>query len=1478
MSDRRLPEDTSLDSSSEGESEDEVLKLERSRLIAAATHRSRSVIVEIALDNTVSWVSPSWLDIIGESPAGLVGQPISTRIAGAQEDLFAAATDSLLRDGTKSARLRFWLSLTQTSSSGLPQALEIDSHGILIHDRTSGEPSHTMWVFSLVENAQVFVGELEAELAEDLAGGAEVLAKYVQTIGPDTIELMPPDPLRCNICDRNISPWFFERHTSLCIVSHKAESEAQESQDQLLEQRRILSDLIANLACDPYNATYNGRSIVAKQALTHKSPGSLLQTASRQRSESQRQTQLKFIEHLLDYCDVAIDVSLPALSDQDLVTGNMRIHSPDSQARISQLRTWTMPESTNDALCDLKNSITDAVQAKVAAVVRLHDTIHYSEMIRQEVDAKVQELIERTLMGNVDSDSTDVDEQPNDLLLGTSLSPQQASLSRSAVESREPFVRRDLHSPSIGSPLSSGSYSPNREACQQATQSTFPDPHAAVERASSPLAQGAQLISRHLSVLSSSPTESGLPFSESDLEGSSRAASVRSTSENEGLVREGRKGLYDIPRRPSGKNRAPTGFSPSRRGSRAMSRSRNASLARDRTASPGRRSASNRLAMLEHERSSPMSSPVLGPSDASADYLSRERRLSVAAPLSPRLSSVAPAGRPAPPSIKDFEIIKPISRGAFGSVYLSKKKLSGDYYAIKVLKKADMIAKNQVTNIKAERAIMMAQTESPFIAKLYYTFQSKEYLYLVMEYLNGGDCAALIRQLGGLPEDWTRRYLSEVVLGLEYLHARGIIHRDLKPDNLLISQSGHLKLTDFGLSRVGLIGRQNRARQMSHPDPLDLVDYPTSQRESSFSYPSNISSRSTSFDFANSAISTPAALPGSPIDMRLDRGYFGLRSRTGSNSESGSDALSSAITKLSLDEPCPSPEDELNRKSPVIAGSNAMPPPPMRLYDPHESGYRKFVGTPDYLAPETITGHGQDDMVDWWSLGVICFEFLYGYPPFHADTPDIVFDNILARRIDWPSIAAEEQLDVSQHAKDLMVRLMCLNPAERLGSLSGATDVKRHTFFERVVWDRISEEQPLFVPTPDNPEDTDYFDARGATEHVFDDEPAPFLFPAVTDPAAIAPASLNRSIMPLAIPAHVRARGRQGRRASEPERGDSFGSFTFKNLPVLEKQNLDVIKRLRDEHGTVSNSGATNEHQRSMSIAVPRPPSSSSLSGAALSPAQRATRLRQGSSPQSTSASSAILSSSPSTRLHQRPQRSFQFEYELGSPSGLSKSRRRSRAYTLSGQLPHPELLYAERHEKQRHRHVFDSETPSSASDTEEYAKRKRFAKKIAPTRTTAMTSGSRAQKIGSPDCRNSSHADAAEERQRKRLDVLVCEDNPVSRRVLEAMLQKLRCRVVSVTDGAQCVAAANADVQFDMIFTDIRMPRLSGVEAAKLIQSSSLHNARTPIVAMSSYSTKDIPGLSYFGARLEKPLTMETVCKTLEELCHGWTPPSVKK
>lgn len=152
-------------------------------------------------------------------------------------------------------------------------------------------------------------------------------------------------------------------------------------------------------------------------------------------------------------------------------------------------------------------------------------------------------------------------------------------------------------------------------------------------------------------------------------------------------------------------------------------------------------------------------------------------------------------------TIKDFEIVKPISKGAFGRVFLAKKRATNDLFAIKVIRKSDMIRKNMVTHVLAERRVM-ALSKTPFVVKLYFAFQSKEYLYLVMEYLIGGDLSSLLQATGYLEEPIAKFYIAEAIAALEYLHSNSIIHRDIKPDNMLIDQCGHLKLTDFGLSKI----------------------------------------------------------------------------------------------------------------------------------------------------------------------------------------------------------------------------------------------------------------------------------------------------------------------------------------------------------------------------------------------------------------------------------------------------------------------------------------------------------------------------------------------------------------------------------------------------------------------------------------------------------------------------------------------------
>ncbi|CAO2818773.1 unnamed protein product [Amaranthus hypochondriacus] len=148
----------------------------------------------------------------------------------------------------------------------------------------------------------------------------------------------------------------------------------------------------------------------------------------------------------------------------------------------------------------------------------------------------------------------------------------------------------------------------------------------------------------------------------------------------------------------------------------------------------------------------------------------------------------------------DFELLTMIGKGAFGEVRVCREKTTGSVYAMKKLKKSEMLRRGQVEHVKAERNLL-AEVDSNCIVKLYCSFQDEEYLYLIMEYLPGGDMMTLLMRKDTLTEDEARFYVAETVLAIESIHKHNYIHRDIKPDNLLLDKFGHLRLSDFGLCK-----------------------------------------------------------------------------------------------------------------------------------------------------------------------------------------------------------------------------------------------------------------------------------------------------------------------------------------------------------------------------------------------------------------------------------------------------------------------------------------------------------------------------------------------------------------------------------------------------------------------------------------------------------------------------------------------------
>ncbi|XP_077149176.1 microtubule-associated serine/threonine-protein kinase 3-like isoform X1 [Ranitomeya variabilis] len=156
------------------------------------------------------------------------------------------------------------------------------------------------------------------------------------------------------------------------------------------------------------------------------------------------------------------------------------------------------------------------------------------------------------------------------------------------------------------------------------------------------------------------------------------------------------------------------------------------------------------------------------------------------------------------PCKSDYKPIKLISSGAFGAVHLVRHKDTDQICAVKKIDKENLKNIKMLELVFLERDISTF-ADCPFVASMFCSFPTKLHLCMVMEYVPGGDCGSLINHWGPLPLPLARLYIAETILAVEYLHSFGVVHRDLKPDNILITSTGHIKVTDFGLSKLGLM-------------------------------------------------------------------------------------------------------------------------------------------------------------------------------------------------------------------------------------------------------------------------------------------------------------------------------------------------------------------------------------------------------------------------------------------------------------------------------------------------------------------------------------------------------------------------------------------------------------------------------------------------------------------------------------------------
>jgi len=250
--------------------------------------------------------------------------------------------------------------------------------------------------------------------------------------------------------------------------------------------------------------------------------------------------------------------------------------------------------------------------------------------------------------------------------------------------------------------------------------------------------------------------------------------------------------------------------------------------------------------------------------------------------------------------------------------------------------------------LEAEQGIYEV-LQGDFVVKAVYTFEHENFICFITEFMVGGDFNKILEEFGRLDKEQAQFYFAELILAIESLHHENIVHRDLKPDNILMDERGHIRLTDFGLSE----------RQMNIIRDNAVLS----------GLKSNAGSPNQTHDKSSHK----------PISMRKESKIeFKVKQTTKDGEFKVFNTRRGSMIK------------EITR----------------------EGGQDKkirIIGTPDYMAPEILNPdkhHHEycEKALDWWSLGVILYEFFVGLPPFNAETREEIFENIKNLAIDWPPI------------------------------------------------------------------------------------------------------------------------------------------------------------------------------------------------------------------------------------------------------------------------------------------------------------------------------------------------------------------------------------------------------------------------------------------------------------------------------------------
>ncbi|KAL6604155.1 Pkinase-domain-containing protein [Neocallimastix californiae] len=320
-------------------------------------------------------------------------------------------------------------------------------------------------------------------------------------------------------------------------------------------------------------------------------------------------------------------------------------------------------------------------------------------------------------------------------------------------------------------------------------------------------------------------------------------------------------------------------------------------------------------------------------------------------PPTTKLPDIPPPSRPAPHylppppplnkneiNLDSFDVIKTIGTGSFGRVHLVRSHSNKKFYAMKAIQKKHIVKEQQIEHIKEEKQIL-EELRHPLFIHLLGTFQTKTHLFIVTNYIAGGELFAVLKKKTRFINNVAKFYAAEVTVALDYLHSKNIIYRDLKPENIMLDITGHIKLVDLGFAK-------------HVPD----VTY-------------------------------------------------------------------------------------------------------------------TLCGTPEYMAPEVILSKAYGKAVDWYSLGILIYEMLCGYPPFYDQDQLQLYKKILSGKIYWPSY-------IKSDAKHLIKQLITPDLTKRYGNLkNGAEDIKEHKWFSGVEWSKVAKLAiaPPFIPEIYSEGDTRHF-------------------------------------------------------------------------------------------------------------------------------------------------------------------------------------------------------------------------------------------------------------------------------------------------------------------------------------------------------------------------------------------------------------------